>query len=258
MRQSSTSAGVSNDPGLDQAARRSDIVIPQVGEEAARRGRQRTQSSRSAKQGLSATRRGREPAVCQRSGWAAAPGFRGTVHVPQRPAHRGWQTGCGQSGANGRPRGFTHARAHGGRGSMRPDQAPGVLGVANAVVEQVPVQSVDAPIIGMATGAALPALKRERRVVEQHLSASSRRDRSGEAPGRWCAYMRMRRIEVEHSPASRRSNLPRRACEPTSDQGARPVDRVSAHALPNADKERQVIGHVGRGDCEAADGTRPA
>ena len=45
-----------------------------------------------------------------------------------------------------------------------------VLRVSHAIVEQIPVQAVDASVMGMTRGAALPALEAERRVVEPHFS----------------------------------------------------------------------------------------
>ena len=59
-----------------------------------------------------------------------------------------------------------HALAHGGRGAVTEQQAARILGIADSVVEQVPIQAVNAGIRIVATSAALPVLVAKRAVVE--------------------------------------------------------------------------------------------
>ena len=53
---------------------------------------------------------------------------------------------------------------------MRKQQALGVLGIAQTVVEQVPVQRIGASVGRMAARTALPALEANQGVVEEHLA----------------------------------------------------------------------------------------
>ncbi len=66
---------------------------------------------------------------------------------------------------------LAHAQRHGGPAVEHVQHAAGVLRVAQAVVDQVPIQPVDAGV-GMAGSAALPVLEADRGVVEQRLAAA--------------------------------------------------------------------------------------
>src|SRR5579859_5414721 len=63
---------------------------------------------------------------------------------------------------------------HYGRGLEREQQAFDILRIADAVVEEVPIHSIDASIRGMAAGATLPSLETERAIVEKHLPPAGR------------------------------------------------------------------------------------
>ena len=65
----------------------------------------------------------------------------------------------------------TDAGYHAGRGDVREEEALGVLGVAEAVVHLVPVESVGASV-GVAGGAAVPALEAKGGVVEGDFAAA--------------------------------------------------------------------------------------
>ena len=55
---------------------------------------------------------------------------------------------------------------------MGQQEALGVLGIAEAVVEQIPVEAVAAGVARMATGAALPTLEADSRIVELEFSSA--------------------------------------------------------------------------------------
>jgi hypothetical protein len=74
-----------------------------------------------------------------------------------------------EAGADGIGGSLADTEAHSGRGVEREEKAFGVLGVANAVVEQVPVEAIG-PAIRMATRAALPALVADGGIVEIELA----------------------------------------------------------------------------------------
>ncbi len=67
---------------------------------------------------------------------------------------------------------FTNTRYHRRRRFMREQQALGILRISQAVIEQVPVQSIGPGAGRMTTGTALPALETKPGVVEQHLTLS--------------------------------------------------------------------------------------
>ena len=191
--------GVERPMALIKRARRSDIVMLEVSAEGPGVA-DCAAGLRALEQGLSATRRGREPAVCRRWTGQRLKALEVLINRRGDILIGGSKQDVCQTGANGGRRCFPDTSAHGGWGSMRPDQAPGVLGVADAIVEQVPVQTVNSTIIGMATCATLPPLKRERCVVEQQLSPSNCGDRSGRPRGN--GVVRGRRIEVGTSSVS--------------------------------------------------------
>jgi hypothetical protein len=70
------------------------------------------------------------------------------------------------AGADSGFRRLPHAQPHRRRGLKSEQQALGVFGIANAVVQEVPVQAIGAGIARVATGATLPALEADGRVVE--------------------------------------------------------------------------------------------
>ncbi len=86
------------------------------------------------------------------------------------------------AGADGGFGALAHADAHGRRRLEGQQQALGVLGIADAVVEQVPVQTVHPRLAGMAAGAALPALEADARVVEVKLALPRARSSAASGP----------------------------------------------------------------------------
>ena len=134
------------------------------------------------------------------------------------------------------------AGAHGRRRAVGEQQALGVLGVADAVVQEVPVQPVHAPV-GVAAGAALPLLEAQRGVVEEHLAAAREAGRDlGRSQGDRARRAIGLRIEVDHPQAVR---------EVLGREGAPGHDRQAARApagrrdpAPQAGEEGQVVGDL--------------
>src|ERR1035437_11200505 len=75
-----------------------------------------------------------------------------------------------EAGADSRFRRLPHSQPHRGRRLKYEQQVLGVFGIADAVVQQVPIQAVGSAFAWMATGAALPTLLADPRVVEVELA----------------------------------------------------------------------------------------
>ena len=133
------------------------------------------------------------------------------------------------------------AQAHDRRRLVGQHQALGVLRVADAVVEQVPVEAVHARVIVVATGAALPALEADGGVVEIHLAAAHRRhlmpgiQRHGLSHGR-------RGGEVHHVQAVGEV-AGHKGPVAGDDQRAR-ATAAELHPVAQAVEEGQIVGHV--------------
>src|SRR4029079_11832255 len=83
---------------------------------------------------------------------------------------RGGEKYGAHSGSNGGSSIGANAQRHYWRRLKTKDQAFYVLRVAHAIVKQIPIKPIHAPVGGVATGAALPALIGKSCIIEVQLS----------------------------------------------------------------------------------------
>ena len=148
-----------------------------------------------------------------------------------------------EAGADGGFGGVAHAQAHRRRGAVRQQHALGVLGVPDAVVEEVPVKAVHAGIVGVATGAALPALETEGAVVEIEFAQAVLGHREIGAEASFLQKWYWGALQIDDFEGVRKEAGDNEAGS-FDDGGAGPF-AVELDPFTQAGEEGQIVGNVG-------------